>query len=63
MSIKEQIRELAEENAKDIVEVAFEIIEEKIKASANKIDDMFLGVLPAVKAQALKLVDKINPND
>ena len=49
-----------EEIAKELVELAFDIVEDVIKASDTKIDDAALPVIEGLKVKAMALVDKID---
>lgn len=63
MEIKKELLNFGESTARNAVETTFNLIEYGIKDSENKIDDMLLGALPALKEIVLKLVDKIYVED
>ena len=52
--------DLAEEGAKIVVEEMFSWLEESCKVSPNKYDDLLLVVMPIVKPEIMKQVDKID---
>ena len=52
--------EAGEEIAKELVGLAFDIVEDVITASDTKIDDAALPVIAGLKVKALALVDKID---
>jgi hypothetical protein len=56
---KEAALQVAENGARDIVEVVFEAAELLAKESENKVDDMFLAFLPLAKPMVMDLIDKI----
>ena len=60
VKLKAKGLDVAEDFAHILTEAVFETAEDVIKATPNKVDDMFLPVLGIVKPQVLKLVDKID---
>lgn len=52
--------EAGEEIAKELVGLAFDIVEDVIKESGTKIDDAALPVIEGLKVKAMELVDKID---
>lgn len=52
--------DLAEDAAKIAVEELFIWIEKSAGLSENKYDDLLLAILPLIKAEVLKQVDKID---
>lgn len=62
LSLKDAGLELGEESAKKLMNAAFSWLEKSAKASSTPYDDIALIVLPQLKAKALELAEKINPN-
>ena len=54
--------EAGEEIAKELVGLAFDIIEDVITATDTKIDDAALPVIAGLKVKAMALVDKFDGN-
>lgn len=61
---KQKIKDLGLEGLENLsevgIETVFAIIEVVITDSENKIDDMFLPVLPLIKTKVLEVVDNIH---
>ena len=58
--LKERGLDIAEDQARNLVEGLFDFVEYAIEKSHTKIDDMFLGLLPQGRGIALKHIDKID---
>ena len=58
--LKDKGLDVAEDLAGHAVVAVVEWAEESVKLSENKYDDLALTILPALKAEAMKLVDKID---
>lgn len=52
--------DVAEDAAKVIVEESFAWVEESAKLSATPYDDLLIAVIPVMKKEVLKAVDKID---
>lgn len=52
--------DIAEEALKIVIEEVLEYASKKVLETENKFDDMLLAVMPIVKKELLKLVDKID---
>ena len=51
---------VAEDAAEKVVKVVLEWLEKEAIASENKYDDILLAVLPILKAEIFKAIDKID---
>lgn len=52
--------DVAEDAAKIVVEESFAWVEESAKLSATPYDDLLIAVIPVMKKEVLKAVDKID---
>jgi hypothetical protein len=52
--------DVAEDIAGEVLEAVFEFFQESAVMSENKYDDLVLAILPMLKAEALKAIDKID---
>lgn len=52
--------DLAEDAAKHVAVAVIEWVEESVKLSENKFDDLVIAFLPKAKEEILKLADKID---
>ena len=57
---KDKGLDLAEEAAKLVAISVIDWAEESVKLSENKYDDLAIAILPSIKAELLKLADKID---
>lgn len=55
--------DLAEEAAGILAVGVLEWAEESVKLSENKYDDLAIAILPSVKSEILKLIDRIDGED
>ena len=51
---------VAEDVATEVLGAVFEFFEESAVLSENKYDDLLLAILPMLKSEALKAIDKID---
>lgn len=58
--LKAEGLDVAEDVAMKVVECAFAWLEESAKLSENTYDDLLMAVLPLVKPEVMKAVDKID---
>lgn len=58
--LKGQGLDLVEEAAGIILEEVFNWLEDSAKISENQYDDLIMAVLPMIKGQAFKYIDKID---
>lgn len=61
--LKDKGLEMAEDAAMVVVECVLEWVEESAKKSENTYDDLMLAVLPLMKPEIMKLVDKIDKKE
>ncbi len=61
--LKEEGLDVAEDVAVKLVKSVLGWVEEEVVASENKYDDMVLAVLPALKKELFKAIDKIDGED
>lgn len=52
--------DIAEDAAKGVIEDVFVWVEQSVKESASAYDDLLLGIMPVIKNEVLKAVDKID---
>jgi len=52
--------DVAEDVATEVLGAVFEFFEESAVLSENKYDDLLLAILPMLKSEALKAIDKID---
>lgn len=60
LKLKGQGLDVAEEAAKVVVEVVLDWVQESAAMSENKVDDIILALIPAVKPFILEQIDKID---
>jgi len=60
---KEAGLEMLEDNAMKSIDVTLDILEEVVKLTENKIDDLVLPFVPKVRSVLKELADKINVED
>lgn len=58
--LKAQGLDIAEDAAKVVAVSVLDWVEQSVKLSENKYDDLIVTFLPMAKAEVLKLVDKID---
>lgn len=58
--LKEKGLDLSEEMLIFLMEKVFDFVEVLIKTTDNKFDDMALTFIPMLKAELIKLIDKID---
>lgn len=61
--LKAQGLEVAEESAKVLVSVLFDWVQMSAMKSENKYDDILAVLMPVIKPELMKAIDKINPAD
>lgn len=52
--------DVAEDAAKGVIEDVFVFVEESVKESPTPYDDLLLGIMPVIKSEVLKAVEKID---
>ena len=58
--LKDKGLDLAEEAAKLVAESVLDWVTESVVATENKFDDLLIAVVPIVKQEVLKYIDKID---
>lgn len=58
--LKARGMDVAEEAAKEALDAVLEFFEESARLSENKYDDLVLAIVPMLKEEALKAIDKID---
>lgn len=58
--LKSRGLDVAEDALKGVVEDVFGWVEGSVKESVTPYDDILLGILPVVKAETMKQIDKVD---
>ena len=58
--LKSRGLDVAEDALKGVVDDVFGWVEGSVKESATPYDDILLGILPVVKAETMKQIDKVD---
>jgi len=59
-SLKADGLDLAEDALKKVLDKSMMFVEESVKLSENKFDDLVLLALPQIREEAMKAIDKID---